>query len=101
MVRLVAQMLIDDPHRFSHIHKVFYQNVIDFYHDELQRTFPGLASQQVYARFFCAFATVLGVRLMHDSMDWFLRTRSESKQFDLLEEEMTAFMIGGLSPVVK
>ncbi|MFM8458762.1 MAG: TetR family transcriptional regulator [Chthoniobacterales bacterium] len=101
MVRLVAQMLIDDPHRFSHIHKVFYQNVIDFYHDELQRTFPGLASQQVYARFFCAFATVLGVRLMHDSMDWFLRTRSESKQFDLLEEEMTAFMIGGLSPVAR
>jgi len=100
-VRLVAQMLIDDPHRFSHIHKVFYQNVIDVYHDELQRTFPGLSSQQVYARFFCAFATVLGIRLMHDSMDWFLRTRSESKQFDLLEEEMTAFMVGGLGPPLK
>jgi hypothetical protein len=34
-------------------------------------------------------------------MDWFLRTRSENKQFDLLEEEMTAFMIGGLSPAVR
>lgn len=101
MVRLVAQMLIDDPHRFSHIHKVFYQNVIDVYHDELQRTFPGLSTHQVYARFFCAFATVLGLRLMHDSMDWFLRVRSESRQFDLLEEEMTAFLIGGLSPSVK
>jgi AcrR family transcriptional regulator len=101
MVRLVAQMLIDDPHRFSHIHKVFYQNVIDVYHDELQRAFPDLSSHQVYARFFCAFATVLGLRLMHDSMDWFLRVRSETRQFDLLEEEMTAFLIGGLGPTVR
>lgn len=98
MVRLVAQMLIDDPQRFSQIHRVFYKEVVDCYHDELQRTFPGLTSHQVYARFFCAFSTVLGLRLMHESMEWFLRVRSESKQFDLLEDEMTAFLIGGLSP---
>jgi len=94
MVRLVAQMMIDDPRRFAHIHKTFYKPVLDRYHDELQRTVPHLTSVQVNARFFCAFATVLGVRLMHESMDWFLKIRSEDKQFDVLEEEMHSFMFG-------
>jgi len=97
MVRLVAQMLIDDPRRFAHIHKTFYKPVLDRYHDELQRTIPQLNSHQVNARFFCAFATVLGLRLMHESMEWFLKIRSEDKQFDLLEEEMHAFMLGALT----
>ncbi len=97
MVRLVAQMMIDDPRRFAHIHKTFYKPVLDRYHDELQRTIPQLSSHQVNARFFCAFATVLGIRLMHESMDWFLKIRSEDRQFDLLEEEMHAFMLGALT----
>lgn len=97
MVRLVAQMLIDDPRRFAHIHKTFYKPVLDRYHDELQRTIPQLNSHQVNARFFCAFATVLGLRLMHESMEWFLKIRSEDKQFELLEEEMHAFMLGALT----
>lgn len=97
MVRLVAQMMIDDPRRFSHIHKTFYKPVLDRYHDELQRTIPQLTSHQVNARFFCAFATVLGIRLMHESMDWFLKVRSEDKQFSLLEDEMHAFMLGALT----
>jgi hypothetical protein len=37
---------------------------------------------------------VLGVRLMHESMEWFLKVRSEDKQFDVLEEEMHSFMFG-------
>lgn len=97
MVRLVAQMMIDDPRRFAHIHKTFYKPVLDRYHDELQRTIPQLTSHQVNARFFCAFATVLGLRLMHESMEWFLKIRAEDKQFDLLEEEMHAFMLGALT----
>jgi len=97
MVRLVAQMLIDDPRRFAHIHKTFYKPVLDRYHDELQRTIPQLNSHQVNARFFCAFATVLGLRLMHESMEWFLKIRAEDKQFALLEEEMHAFMLGALT----
>jgi AcrR family transcriptional regulator len=96
-VRLVAQMMIDDPKRFSQIHKTFYKPVLDCYHVELQRTIPQLTSHQVNARFFCAFATVLGIRLMHESMDWFLKIRSEDKQFDLLEREMHAFFHGALT----
>jgi len=99
-VRLVAQMMIDDPKRFSQIHKTFYKPVLDCYHAELQRSIPRLTSHQVNARFFCAFATVLGVRLMHESMDWFLKIRSEDKQFDLLEEEMHAFFYGALTAQV-
>lgn len=96
-VRLVAQMMIDDPRRFSQIHKTFYKPVLDCYHTELQRTIPQLQSHQVNARFFCAFATVLGIRLMHESMDWFLKIRSEDRQFDILEDEMHAFMLGALT----
>lgn len=94
MVRLVAQMMIDDTKRFTQIHKTFYKDVLDSYHDELQRSLPGLTSQQVYARFFCAFALVLGVRLLHESMDWFLKIRSETKRLDILEQEMHAFLLG-------
>lgn len=97
MVRLVAQLLIDEPHRFSHIHQAFFQGIVDAYHGELQRTFPNLSPHQLYARFFCASAMLLGLRLTHESMDWFLRVRTESKQLDLLEAEMTAFLLGGLS----
>lgn len=97
MVRLVAQLLIDEPHRFSHIHQAFFQSVVDAYHNELQRTYPNLSSHQLYARFFCASAMLLGLRLIHESMDWFLQVRTESKQLDLLEAEMTAFLLGGLS----
>ena len=97
MVRLVAQMMIDDPRRFAHIHKTFYKPVLDRYHDELQRSVPELTAHQVNARFFCAFSTVLGIRLMHESMEWFLKIRSEDKQFDLLEEEMHAFMLGAFT----
>lgn len=97
MVRLVAQMMIDDPRRFAHIHKAFYKTVLDRYHDELQRTIPQLTSHQVNARFFCAFATVLGIRLMHESMDWFLKIRSEDRQFEILEQELHAFMLGALT----
>jgi len=96
MVRLVAQLLIDEPHRFSHIHRAFFQGIVDAYHDELQRTFPNLSPHQLYARFFCASSMLLGLRLTHESMDWFLRVRTESKQLDLLEAEMTAFLMGGL-----
>ena len=96
-VRLVAQMMIDDPKRFSQIHKTFYKPVLDCYHDELQRTIPTLTSHQVNARFFCTFATVLGIRLMHESMDWFLKVRSEDQQFDLLEQEMHTFFYGALT----
>lgn len=96
-VRLVAQMMIDDPRRFAQIHKTFYKPVLDCYHTELQRTIPQLQSHQVNARFFCAFATVLGIRLMHESMDWFLKIRSEERQFDILEDEMHAFMLGALT----
>lgn len=97
MVRLVAQMMIDDPRRFSHVHKTFYKPVLDRYHDELQRTVPHLTSHQVNARFFCAFAMVLGIRLMHESMDWFLKIRSEDRQFDVLEQEIHAFLYGAFT----
>ncbi len=97
MVRLVAQMMIDDPKRFAQIHKTFYKPVLDCYHDELQRTIPQLTSHQVNARFFCAFATVLGIRLMHESMEWFLKIRSEDRQFDILEEEMHTFLFGAFT----
>jgi AcrR family transcriptional regulator len=97
MVRLVAQMMIDDPRRFSHVHKTFYKPVLDRYHDELQRTIPHLTSHQVNARFFCAFAMVLGLRLMHESMDWFLKIRSEDRQFDVLEQEIHAFLYGAFT----
>jgi AcrR family transcriptional regulator len=96
-VRLVAQMMIDDPQRFAQIHKTFYKPVLDCYHGELQRTIPRLTSHQVNARFFCAFATVLGIRLMHESMDWFLKIRAEDRQFDILEREMHAFLHGAFT----
>lgn len=101
MVRLVAQMMIDDPKRFAQIHKTFYKPVLDCYHNELQRTIPQLTSHQVNARFFCAFATVLGLRLMHESMEWFLKIRSEDRQFDILEEEMHAFLFGAFTAQAK
>jgi AcrR family transcriptional regulator len=94
MVRLVAQMMIDDPRRFSQMHRVFYKTILDLYHDELRRTLPHLEAQQIHARFYIAFCSVLGLRLMHESMEWFLRIRSEEKQFDVLEQEMHAFLIG-------
>lgn len=97
MVRLVAQMMIDDPRRFSQIHRVFYKDVLEHYHAELQRTLPHLTAHQVHARFFCAFSMVLGIRLMHESMEWFLRIRSEDKQFDLLEQEIHSFLLGAFA----
>ena len=97
MVRLVAQMMIDDQKRFSQIHRVFYKDVLDCYHSELQRTLPHLTAHQVYARFFCAFSMVLGLRLMHESMDWFLKIRSEDRQFDLLEQELHSFLLGAFA----
>ena len=97
MVRLVAQMMIDDPRRFSHLHRMFYKDVLDRYHEELQRSLPQLTSHQVHARFFCAFCTVLGLRLMHDSMEWFLRIRTESRQFEILEQELQAFLLGAFA----
>jgi AcrR family transcriptional regulator len=97
MVRLVAQMMIDDPRRFSQIHRVFYKDVLDCYHDELQRALPHLTAHQVHARFFCAFAMVLGLRLMHESMEWFLRIRAEERQFDLLEKELHTFLLGAFA----
>jgi AcrR family transcriptional regulator len=100
-VRLVAQLMIDEPTLFSQIHKTFYKPVLDCYHVELQRAIPQLTSHQINARFFCAFATVLGVRLMHESMDWFLKVRAEDKQFDLLEAEMHAFFHGALTAPVR
>jgi AcrR family transcriptional regulator len=97
MVRLVAQMMIDDPRRFSQIHRVFYKDVLELYHEELQRTLPHLTPHQVHARFFCAFSMVLGIRLLHESMEWFLRIRAEDRQFDLLEQEMHAVLLGAFS----
>lgn len=97
VVRLVAQMMIDDPRRFSQIHRIFYKDVLDCYHEELQRTLPHLAAHQINARFFCAFATVLGLRLMHHSMEWFLKIRAEKRQFDVLEAEMHTFLIGAFT----
>jgi hypothetical protein len=100
-VRLVAQMMIDDPQRFAQIHKTFYKPVLECYHGELQRTIPGLTSHQVNARFFCAFATVLGIRLMHESMEWFLKIRAEDRQFDILEREMHAFLRGAFTDLAE
>lgn len=100
-VRLVAQMMIDDPRRFAQIHKTFYKPVLECYHGELQRTIPSLTSHQVNARFFCAFATVLGIRLMHESMEWFLKIRAEDRQFDILEREMHAFLRGALTDLAE
>lgn len=97
MVRLVAQMLIDDPRRFAHVHRTFYKPVLDCYHLELKRSVPGLTSHQVCARFFCAFSTVLGMRLMHESMDWFLKVRSEKRQLEILENELRIFLIGAFT----
>lgn len=97
MVRLVAQMLIDDPRRFAHVHQTFYKPVLDCYHLELKRSVPRLTSHQVCARFFCAFSTVLGVRLMHESMDWFLKVKSEKRQLEILEEELRAFLYGAFT----
>ncbi len=97
MVRLVAQMMIDDPKRFAQIQRTFYKDVLDCYHQELQRSLPGLTSHQVYTRFFCAFGTVLGLRLLHESMEWFLKVRSETKRLELLEQEMRTFLLGALS----
>lgn len=94
MVRLVAQMMIDDPKRFSQLHRVFYKDVLDCYHTELQRSLPQLNSQQIYARFYCAFCLVLGLRLMHESMEWFLKIRSEDRQMDILEQELHDFLLG-------
>lgn len=101
MVRLVAQMLIDDPRRFSQIHRVFYKDVLDKYHEELQRSLPHLTAHQVYARFYAAFCTVLGLRLMHESMEWFLRVRAETRQLDVLEQEMHAFLGGAFAAPAK
>lgn len=101
MVRLVAQMLIDDPRRFSQLHRVFYKDILDTYHEELQRTLPALSAHQVYARFYCAFCTVLGLRLMHESMEWFLRVRAEDRQFTILEAEMHAFLCGAFTAETK
>ncbi len=101
MVRLVAQMMIDDPRRFSHLHRVFYKDVVDRFHDELQKTLPHLNSHQISARFFCAFCSVLGLRLLHETMDWFLRTRAEDRQFELLEQEMRTFMLGAFAAINK
>lgn len=100
MVRLVAQMLIDDPRRFAHVHRTFYKTVLDCYHLELKRSVPRLTSHQVCARFFCAFSTVLGVRLMHESMDWFLKIKSEKCQLEILEEELRAFLCGAFTSEV-
>lgn len=100
-VRLVAQMMIDDPRRFAQIHKTFYKPVLECYHGELQRTIPSLTSHQVNARFFCAFATVLGIRLMHESMEWFLKIRAEDRQFDILEREMHAFLRGAFTDLAE
>lgn len=97
MVRLVAQMMIDDPRRFSQMHRVFYKAVLERYHEELHRTLPHLDAHQISARFYIAFCSVLGLRLMHESMEWFLRIRSEEKQFDVLEEELHAFLIGAFN----
>lgn len=97
MVRLVAQMMIDDPRRFSHLHRVFYKDVVERFHDELQKTLPHLNSHQISARFFCAFCSVLGLRLLHETMDWFLHTRAEERQFELLEQEMRTFMLGAFA----
>lgn len=97
MVRLVAQMMIDDPRRFSQMHRVFYKTILDRYHEELQLTLPHLEPYQIHARFYIAFCSVLGLRLMHESMEWFLRIRSEEKQFDVLEEEMHAALIGAFT----
>ncbi|MBU3666656.1 MAG: TetR/AcrR family transcriptional regulator [Chthoniobacterales bacterium] len=97
MVRLVAQMMIDDPKRFSQIHRVFYKDVLDCYHDELQRSLPQLDSHQVHARFYCAFCLVLGLRLMHESMEWFLKIRSEDRQLDILEQELHGFLLGAFT----
>jgi AcrR family transcriptional regulator len=97
MVRLVAQMMIDDPERFSQLHRVFYQEVLDCYHQELRKTLPHLKAEQIHARFYCAFCTVLGLRLMHESMEWFMKIRAEERQFDVLEEEMHALLLGAFS----
>lgn len=97
MVRLVAQMLIDDPRRFSQLHRVFYKDILDTYHEELQRSLPHLTPHQVYARFYGAFCTVLGLRLMHESMEWFLRVRAETRQLEILEREMHAFLGGAFA----
>lgn len=97
MVRLVAQMMIDDPRRFSQIHRVFYRTILDRYHEELRRSLPGLEAHQVHARFFIAFCSVLGLRLMHESMEWFMRMRSEDRQLEVLEQEMHAFLVGAFT----
>jgi AcrR family transcriptional regulator len=97
LVRLVAQMLIDDHKRFSQIHQIFYKDVIECYHEELKRSLPKLSTQQIHARFFCAFSSVLGLRLMANCMDWFMQSSASSRQFDLLEKEITSYLIGGLS----
>ncbi len=97
LVRLVAQMLIDDHKRFSQIHQIFYKDVIDCYHAELKRTLPKLSPQQIQAKFFCAFSTVLGLRLMANCMDCFMYTTTSSKLFDVLEKEITSYLVGGLS----
>ncbi len=101
MVRLVAQMMIDDPRRFSQIHRTFYKDVLDRYHEELARTLPQLNAHQVHARFYFAFCTVLGLRLLHESMEWFLKIRSEERQLEVLEEEMHAFILGAFSATEK
>ena len=97
MVRLVAQMLIDDHNRFPQIYEIFYKKMIDRFHAEMERALPGLTMRQIHARFFCAFSTILGVRLMTNCMDLFLESPKSGGIFDFIEQEITAYLIGGLT----
>lgn len=97
MVRLAGQMMTDEPQRFAHLHRVFYKDIFEQFVSEFVRSLPHLNQHQIYTRFFCAFCTVLGLRLMHESMELFLHVRTESRQIELLDAEMTAFMLGAFT----
>lgn len=97
MVRLAGQMLTDEPQRFAHLHRVFYKDIFERFIGEFARTLPHLNQHQIYTRFFCAFCTVLGLRLMHESMELFLHVRTESRQIELLDAELHAFMLGAFT----
>lgn len=97
MVRLAGQLMTDEPQRFAHLHRIFYKETLDQFCIELERSLPHLTPHQIHARFFCVFCTVLGMRLMHESMALFLHVRTESRQIELLETELPAFILGAFN----
>ncbi len=98
-VRLAAQMLTDEPQRFAQFHRTFLKGAFESYTREMSRSLPHLTEQQIHARFFCIFATILGLRLLFEHMELFLQVRTEARQAEIMEAELQAFVCAALANV--